>query len=384
VTGIATLAAAYHASVEDLKLLQSLCAVPTAPFAESAVVKFVTDRVRKRSGLKLRSDRDGNLLIERAGTKNLRRTVMVAHMDHPGFVAREMIDSRTLKASFYGYVLPAYFPGAKVRFFDSDGETIGTVESFTTADNGRADVAILRVRRAVAPGSVGMWDLGTPRIKGQKFHCRVCDDLAGAAAGFAVMERLSRKRLKAPVALLLTRAEEAAFIGAIASAKNKQLLKKDDRIISIECSAEQPYAKQADGMVLRTGDRTSIFNSAYTRFLSQRAEALAKADKSFKFQRALMPGGTCEATVFDAFGYTAAAVCIPLGNYHNMNTATGKLAAEYVDLRDWKNLVTLLTDVCTNGHAFSGNHAELQKRLSDLHAQFATLLVPSPGTPGEG
>lgn len=361
-------------AVDDLKLLQSLCAVPTAPFAESAVVKFVIGRVRKRSGLTLRTDRAGNLLIERAGTKNLPRTVMVAHLDHPGFVARQMINSRTLKASFYGYVRPEYFPGAKVRFFDDQGATTATVESFTTADNGRADTAVLRVRRTIAPGSVGMWDLGEPRVAGKKFHGRVCDDLAGAAAGLAVMEGLSRKRLKAPIALLLTRAEESGFIGAIASVKNKQLLKKTDRIISIECSAEQPYAKQADGMILRTGDRTSIFNSAFTRFLGTRAEALAKADKAFKFQRALMPGGTCEATVFDAFGYTAAAVCIPLGNYHNMNADTKKLAAEYVDLRDWQSLVTLLTDVCTNGHAFSGNHAELQQRLNDLHDKFAGLL----------
>ena len=74
-------------------------------------------------------------------------------------------------------------------------------------------------------------------------------------------------------------------------------------------------------MIIRVGDKTSIFNSAFTYFLTQQAEALAKKDKSFKYQRALMPGGTCEATVYDAWGYIAAAVCVPLGNYHNMDRA---------------------------------------------------------------
>ena len=40
------------------------------------------------------------------------------------------------------------------------------------------------------------------------------------------------------------------------------------------------------------------------------AEALAKEDWTFKFQRSLMPGWTCEATVSDAYGYTSAAICV--------------------------------------------------------------------------
>lgn len=360
--------------MDELKLLASLCALPTAPFAEFAVMRFVADWVEKRGGLALQKDRDGNMLVERAGETGLPRTVIVAHLDHPGFIARKMLDARTLLAEFHGYVLPEFFPGGKVRFFDGDAETTATVASLNVADDGRADQVHLKVRRPVSAGSPGMWDLGGPRVAGNKFHCRVCDDLAGAAAGLCAMARLSRKRLKAPVALLLTRAEEQAFIGAISAVKNKQLLNKSDRIISIECSAEQPYAKQADGVVIRTGDRTSIFHSAFTHFLGQRAVALAKADPAFKFQRALMPGGTCEATVFDAYNYTAAAVCIPLGNYHNMNRDAKTLAAENINLADWQNLITLLTDVCGNGHAFSGHHGELRQRLSDRHEKFADLL----------
>ena len=360
--------------VEPLTLLQTLCALPTAPFAESAVVRIITAWVAKRSGLSMQKDRDGNLLILRDGDPDLPRTVMVAHLDHPGFIAREMTGPKTLAADFHGYVKPEFFPGAKVRFFDGDAETAAVVEAVAAGTSDRADRAILRVRRAVAPGMVGMWDVGAGRVAGKRFYSRVCDDLAGVAAGLFAMQALSRKRLKASAALLLTRAEEEGFIGAIAAVRNKQLLKKTDRLISIECSAEQSYARQGDGMVIRTGDRTSIFHSAFTRFIGGRAEALAKADGSFKFQRALMPGGTCEATVFDAYGFTAAAVCIPLGNYHNMDTAAKTIAAENIRLDDWRNLTVLLTDVAANGYRFSGDHGELRERLSERHAKFAEML----------
>jgi endoglucanase len=174
--------------------------------------------------------------------------------------------------------------------------------------------------------------------------------------------------------VLLTRAEEEGFVGAIAAAQDGKLLKKSDRLISIECSAEQSYAKQSDGVVIRVGDRTSVFNSAFTYFIRQQADALADKWKDFKFQTALMPGGTCEGTVFDAWGYIAAAVCVPLGNYHNMNMKTGKIGPEYVDLRDWNNMVRLLTAVAKNAASFTSDHAELKKKLLKRFDRYKPLL----------
>ena len=107
----------------------------------------------------------------------------------------------------------------------------------------------------------------------------------------------------------------------------------------------QPYAPQGKGVIIRVGDKTSIFNSGLTYFLTQQAEALAKRDKSFKFQRALMPGGTCEATVYDVYGFTAAAVCVALGNYHNMDRDKKKIGPEYIDVGDWRSMVKLFVQV---------------------------------------
>lgn len=355
-------------------ILHQLCSIPTAPFVEDRVVAFIKQWVKQRKRLTLARDRHGNLLITTKTTSKAPRTILVAHMDHPGFVADSMVDARTLETRFHGYVKPEFFKGTKVRFFDGDTEITGTVTGVRAESNGRPAGATIRVSKPVPTGTIGMWDVGGPRVRGNKFHCRVCDDLAGCASALAAIDLLLKKKSKAPFGLLLTRAEEEAFIGAIAAVKNKQLLKKTDRVISIETSAEQPYAKQGDGVTLRVGDRTSIFHSAYTSFLNQQAEQLAKTDKTFKHQRALMPGGTCEATVFDAFGYTAAAVCIPLGNYHNMNHATGKIMAEYVDLTDWTNMAKLLAAACENSPSFTGDHTALRDRLDKRFKQFEKYL----------
>ena len=149
----------------------------------------------------------------------------------------------------------------------------------------------------------------------------------------------------APVAVLLTRAEEEGFIGAIGAVLQPTLLRKTDRVIAIECSAAQPYAPQGAGTIIRVGDRTSIFNSSLSYFLTQQAEGLAKSDKSFRYQGALMPGGTCEATVYDAWGYHAGSICVPLANYHNMDTAAKRIGPEYIDLGDWHSMVKLFVQI---------------------------------------
>lgn len=355
-------------------LLKQVCEIPTAPFAEHRVIEWVLQWAKARKRVAVSRDDAGNMLLELPGISRGPRVVLVAHMDHPGFTAQEMEDKRTLRARFNGGVQAKYFKGQKVRFFDHTREVVGTVTGVEVDPAGRPIGATLRIGSIVPRGTIGMWDQGGPKIKGQRFSCRVCDDLAGAAAALAVIDSLIKTQLPTPVCVMLTRAEEEGFIGAIAAAQNRQLLRPTDLVISLECSAEQSYARQGDGVIIRTGDRTSIFNSAFTRFIATRGEEIAKTDPSFKMQRALMPGGTCEATVFDAWNYFAAAVCIPLGNCHNMNVATGKIGPEYVDLRDWDNMVKLLADVGRNAFDFPGDHVDLRDKLTKRFETFKTLL----------
>jgi endoglucanase len=361
----------------DMTILQELCSTPTAPFAEHRVVRYVERFVNGRKNLKLSRDEHGNLLIElrSRAKRGTPRWVFGAHMDHPGFVAARMLEKSTLEARFHGWVKAEFFNGERVRFFTDAGEVRGVVQDFTIGrERGVPQRVRIRVSKPVPAGSPGMWDQGEGRVKGGKFYSRVCDDLAGAAAALTMIDQLSKRPPKAPVAVLLTRAEEEGFIGAIAASLKPKLLRKSDRIIAIETSAVQPYAPQGQGAIIRTGDRTSIFNSGLTYFLQTQAAELGKRDKTFKYQRALMPGGTCEATVYDIYGFTAASICVALGNYHNMDSVKRKIAPEYIDLADSRNMVKLFVQVAKNGHSYEEGHAELKQRVERRFAKLKGFL----------
>lgn len=359
-------------------LLHDVCSLPTAPFVEQRVVDYLRAFVSKRKRLKITSDRFGNLLITLSGKNpRLPRWIFTAHMDHPGFVSEGMTDSKTLRAILRGGVKPEYAVGTKVRFFDGELEIAGVVKEMSTRGKDQPEkIALIRVARPVASGVAGMFDQGTSRTKGTRFYSRVIDDLGGLAAALAMLDQLARAKHHptSTICLLATRAEEDGFIGAIAASKHPQLLNKTDRLIAIECSAMQPYAPQGEGVILRVGDYTSIFHSGLTYFLRQQAVELQKRDKTFLYQRALMPGGTCEATVYDAYGFLAASLCVPLGNYHNMDTARRKIAPEFIDLNDWRNMVKLFIRIAEQSHEYQPGHRDLKQKIAERFERLKHLL----------
>jgi endoglucanase len=363
------------------EILKQLCSTPTAPFGEGRVVRYVEQFVKQRRKLRLSRDRFGNLLIVLPGKpnrsvahKNSSRWVFTAHMDHPGFIATEMKGDRTLHARFHGGVEARYFVKSRVRFFLDHAEVRGVVNGYETDADKRPIAADIRVSQSVPAGTIGMWDVGEGRIRGKKFFSRVCDDLAGAAAALAMLDALHRNPPTIDIAVLLTRAEEEGFIGALAASIHPTLLRKSDRLVAIECSAAQPYAPQGAGAIIRVGDRLSVFNSSLTYFLSTTAADLAKNDRQFRFQRALMPGGACEATVYDIYGFTAASICVPLANYHNMDKARGKIAPEFIHLGDWESMVKLFIALAKNGHSYQPGHTELKQRLVKRFEKFRPML----------
>lgn len=359
-----------------MNILTELCSCPTAPFVERDAIEYVREFVACRANLSIRTDDSGNLLIELRGIeRKLPRWVFTAHMDHPGFVAEKMLDRRTLHAAFRGGVRAEYFKGSQVRFFDDGREITGVVREVTVGkERGYPVRALIRVSEPVGKGCPGMWDQGEGRTKRGKFYSRVCDDLAGAAAALTMLDELGKRPPRATIGVLLTRAEEDGFIGAIAASLQPRLLRKSDRLVAIECSAMQPFAPQGRGAIIRIGDRTSVFNSDLSYFITQQAESLARKDKSFRYQRALMPGGTCEATVYDVYGFTAASICAALGNYHNMDTAKKKIGPEYIDLADWQNMVKLFLQIARHGHQYEPGHKLLKSRLERRFNKWRKLL----------
>lgn len=358
-------------------ILKSVCALPTAPFKEQAVIAWVRTFCQKQH-MQLREDEHGNLLITRAQARPGRikspRWVFVSHMDHPGMEALKMAGKSRLIARFRGGVLASHLPRTPAIYFVKDGPIHGMITHATAGDRGYATGATVRVTGTVPPGTPGMFDLDVTRQQGKLFYNRAIDDLGGVAAALQAIVDLPNARVHA--AVLLTRAEEDGFIGAIAAARDGKLIRPTDALLSIETSAQQPVAQQGKGVVIRVGDKVSVFDSGLTYQITQIAQALVakhkQKHKDFAYQRALMPGGTCEATAFDVYGYRAAALCIPLGNYHNMVPGKRKIAAEYIHLGDWQCLVDLLTAIGAQPPA--GDLGALKVRLEKRFAKLRKYL----------
>jgi len=328
----------------SLELLREVLVLPTAPFREGAVVAFVRNWAKERK-LKLESDDAGNLFIRyKKGKPAGARWFFTAHMDHPGFVATKR-RGRTVWAHFRGGVRLEYFSGARMRFFTEAGEVDGTVE--TAVVDKKLGWLRCRIRMdepaPVKAGTVGMWAFPGVRVRGSRVYARACDDLAGLASILATLDELCRRKAVADVTALFTRAEEVGFIGCLAACK-RQSVPKNSYVVSIETSSVTPSARLGDGVIIRAGDRTSIFDAELTMYLTALARGIFANEKGFRFKQQIMPGGTCESTAFCAFGYQATGLCIPLGNYHNMGPKA-RVRPEIVSADDYGSLVRLLVAI---------------------------------------
>ena len=301
-----------------LKIVRPLLECPTAPMFESTVRGVIERQLSDVQGLKLQVDSHGNLIAWYSGMRP--KYAFVAHMDHPGWQLRP-------NRRFLGGV-------------PENLQNKGQVEDF---------------------GDFGMWDLPAFRSDGDRLYSRACDDLIGCATIIATLRTLSKRA--SSVAGVFTRAEEVGFIGAIHLARSK-LLPSDATIISLETSKEIPPAKMGSGPIIRVGDRTSIFDPQTTDLFVE----VAKKEK-IEVQRCLMPGGTCEATAFQLYGYRSAALCIALGNYHNC-TPDGRIDSEFIDLGDLEGLIALCVAIGAAEETTESAREALRKRLEARLEEF--------------
>jgi endoglucanase len=243
-----------------------------------------------------------------------------------------------------------------------------------------------------AVGDVGVWDLPRAEVKDGNFHTLACDDLAAVAAAFAAFDVLreiaAKGELKQDVRVLLTRAEEIGFIGAIAAVKHGTI-PAEARVIALENSRAFAESPIGGGPIVRVGDRLSVFSPTLTDAIAARAEQVAGAPSTvtaaqkvsalpaWKWQRKLMAGGACEASVFFHSGLEATCVCLPLGNYHNMgdlaavqagtNTTRPMIEREFIGVSDYEGLVDLLV-ACGVHLPAAGGMGDRLERLWKQHA----------------
>jgi endoglucanase len=352
--------------------LVDLTHLPTTSGHEDRVVEWIEAWVRRRDDLRLRTDRAGNLLITIKGRKRRDPVIAAAHMDHPGWVI-EGIDATSVRARFMGGVMGPYFESAPVVFFTASGaEVRGIVAGF----EGRiGSIRLTTGAGDLASGDVGRWrfDKRTLGVRGDLLRAPACDDLAGVAAALAALDEARKKPALNHYGVLLTRAEEAGLLGAIAACELGTIPDRA-RVLSIETSRSFTDSPIGGGPVVRVGDRSSIFDSELT---NQVAEAVRAA--GITHQRKLMAGGTCEATAFVAYGHRSTGLCLPLGNYHNMididgvaaGTAPAKLGPEEISLSDFDGLVDLMLVAASD---IDADAVTLHDRLAASYAERKGLL----------
>ncbi|HBS28588.1 MAG TPA: hypothetical protein DEB06_03855 [Phycisphaerales bacterium] len=391
----------------ELRLLLDLTTIPTAAGREGRVIAWIERWASERPDLALRRDPSGNLILERRTPDRASRPLFItAHLDHPAFVVEQIIGPGTILASFRGGVMDPYFREARVEVFPPQGDPLrATVIDKRDAkpfpqwlielDDGQgAD--------ALAPGLIARWALPPASIEGDLLHTDACDDLAALAASLVAFDRLRAEPRAAHVRLLFTRAEEVGFIGAIAACKH-ETMPKDARVIALENSRSFPTDSPiGGGPIVRVGDRLSTFSPALTGAVARVAEAIASSGGGaggavapggahpYRWQRKLMPGGACEATAFQAWGYEATCVCLPLGNYHNMANlqsvqdgdaqavAHAQVAREFISISDYRGMIELLVRCATDlGGAWGAE--PLTDRLERLFQQGRGVLDSTPG-----
>ncbi len=377
------------------KIVLELTSLPTAAGREFRVQAYLDRWLgERRRTLDWKRDADGNLLVTRK-TRSRRRggpapLLITAHLDHPAFVVAKVVDERTVEAEFRGGVHDPYFEDARLEFHDAEDQIVhGRITELRKPDDTcpfkTVTVRLSRRHPGLAPGDVGRWSFPDAKITGRgpkrllKTHA--CDDLAAAAAALCAFDRIRTRKGQEHVGLLFTVAEEVGFVGAIGAATNG-LVPKNARLVCLENSRSFPESPIHGGPIVRVGDRLTVFSPDLTNDISAVCTQHAATRTAFRWQRKLMPGGACEATAFASFGFASTCLCLPLGNYHNMQDIDGvqaggrpaKVGQEFIGIDDYHGLVEMLELVADRLDASASAAGGLPKRLRALRKNHAFVL----------
>jgi endoglucanase len=366
---------------ELLDLAERALRLPTAPYHEHAIRDFVI-RYCRELGVRVETDRVGNLIVKhqrpRVGTQRPQAgapapprsrspLVFVAHMDHPGF---EMLGGK--RAEFLGGVPKEMLAkGGRVRVYPSQSGGQGqhstvraTIRRFDGSRWPKRKIVELTVDGAVRKGDLGMWDVPAFRVLDGKLQATAIDDVLGSVVMLATLTDAARRKLGTNLWCVFTRAEEVGFPGVMAVIQSRKI-PKSALVVSVEMSKERPWARIGDGPIVRVGDRASIFDPAASAFLWRTAERCRAGESTFRAQRCLMDGGTCEATAFVGFGYRAGGLCLPLGNYHNIGPGR-RPRAEYVSVNDLEQLVKLTVAAAAEWLRSGATNAMLRREVVSI------------------
>ena len=351
----------------DEELYQQLIAIaacPTAACHEAHVRECILARLKDLPHVTTRLDEFGNLHAsyehDPEGAREAFR--VVAHMDHPAFV----VHGQELR--FAGGVDETYFVGKKIVFHNEETARVlgrARVESIDFAGEAKR----VTIDGAIPAGATfATWDLPKARCTKKLFVSPACDDLAQVSLVLALLRRLALSGAQARFHALFTRAEEIGFAGALASLKT-MTPPAPMPTLSLETSKARGFAKVNGGPIVRVGDRLSIFDSRITNWLET-----GFRDSGGAYQRLLMAGGACEASVFHRAGVPTGALCVALNNYHNMGPGT-TIRSESISLKDIQVLYDGLFYLATQGKTIAQADEAVGKRFAQLEAKALEALA---------
>jgi endoglucanase len=327
-----------------LNIMKGVLSCPTAPFRENWVLGFVEKELTQMKVPYFRDDL-GNII---AGVKNKKalkkssRVALLAHTDHPGFHILKAAGTKVFLAQWFGGH-PPKTKNASVAIYNpkipnqkASGKIISA--KFFGKSKNLFKIKIVSSPFEISKECFGAFAYPGFSLRKKRIFTRAADDLAGVTIILGTLKGLSKNQRRQALGIF-TRAEEVGFRGTLGIIYNN-ILGKQNSVISLEASRQLPGARIGLGPVIRLGDKRTLFDSTVTAILDSAAETLTKNKKSFKVQRRIMNGGTCEATPFNLHHIKSAGLAVPLGNYHNQR-GTGHPGPEYVDFRDVQGAVDL-------------------------------------------
>ena len=326
---------------EVVSILQRIAVAPTAPYHEWAALDAIRGEL-ERGGIPTKTDGFGQVHARLSAGTPKRALVFAAHTDHPAFEVIEA-SGRTGRARVLGGFRQRVFPpNVAVTVHDDTGTaSFAAVLTKPVSDieplHNSTTVCRIDAEGPLAVGQYAVLDLPAADVAGDEIRMRAADDLAGCALIVAVLLALRDEGAPHDVAAIFTRAEETGLYGARLAAEDG-LLPRDAYVVSVEASRALPGAEAGRGIVVRAGDLYNTFSNEAERYLRVARERLA--ERGIPSQRALLVGGTCEASSFVRLGWIATGIALPNVNYHNA-AQDGGFAPEIVRLSDLLSGISL-------------------------------------------
>ena len=319
------------------QLIQKLTDVYSPSGYEEAIRSVIRNEI-KGSGVEVRVDALGNLIVRKGrSSKNGKRIMVAAHMDEIGLMVTHVDEGGFIRFTGIGGVYPRNLPGGRVRFING---TSGVIGLEPTEHNGDVaplekmfiDVGATRKKNCpVKTGDVAAFERPFLDL-GDRLVAKSMDDRIGCAIAIEVLRKL--KTTPHEVFFVFTTQEEVGTRGAQTSAYGID----PELGFSIDVTGwgDTPGQKGFEvalgkGPAIKIRDGGMISDPRIVNWMVRSAERA-----KLPFQREVLLGGTTDARAMQLVraGIPVGCVSIPCRYVHS--------PSEMVDIKDVENAVKLI------------------------------------------